>query len=154
MSQASSFVVGCRQWLTTVQAIARKRHRRIFLYVVSPLLDPPPLLLLPGKRDDVTTRRHNKTIGLRARVSSKTDDILPALSARLSLYPNKEGNLLLRQLDGCGELRVRATSQPLTTRDQQGRQQADTPLLGCKGGLERSATRAVYTSGGSGARQP
>jgi len=62
------------------------------------------------------------------------------------LCPSKEGKRprQLSGLDGCGGLQVRATSHPLTTRDQQGRQQADTPLLGCKGGPESNA-RAVYT---------
>jgi hypothetical protein len=69
----------------------------------------------------------------------------PAHGVRPPLYPSKEGNLLLRQLDGCGGLPVRATSHPLTTRDQQGRQQADTPLLGCKVGLESNGPSALYT---------
>lgn len=63
-------------------------------------------------------------------------------ASRPTLHPRKEGNLLFGQLDGCGGLQVRATSYPLTTRDPQGRQQADTPLRGCKVGLESNAPSA------------
>jgi hypothetical protein len=48
------------------------------------------------------------------------------------------------RLDGCGGLTLRATSYRLTTRDTQGRQQADTPLRGYKVGFP-----SVTSAGGA-----
>ena len=74
MRNASSFVVSCRQRTTTAQLKGKKEYRYVFLYVVSALLRPPLLLPWCATRDDMTTRRHNKTNGLRPQVSSRNDD--------------------------------------------------------------------------------
>ena len=96
----------------------------------------------------------NSTHGGGEKPLTKVSDETPlTLSARFSmnsgptLCPSKGASCpgeYWSGLDGCCGLQVRATSYPLTTRDQQGRQQADTPLLGCKVGPEVSATCGPY----------
>ena len=93
--------------------------------------------------------QHKATATVERVLNLQQSSARTSLAPRPTLYPSKEGRLARERLDGCGGFQVRATSYPLTTRDQQGLQQADTPLLGYKVGFlsERCDLWAVTTQG-------
>lgn len=135
-------------WRFPVHETVKLRHKsltkrglgpKLCMELVSQVADPS--LELHGTSSKLKFREGNKDNDnkkinideLRMAVSLVSPGDPLDIPARRASWPRSN-----QALDGCdGFDKVRATSYPLTTRDPQGRQQAETPLRGYKVGLLR-----------------
>ena len=123
MSDVSSFVVSCRHRNDDAQVVDMKEDIYKYIDVVIPLGAPQLSLAARVWRDDATTRRHNKTNGLRAGVSSPFDDACCTfriyaygMGADVAAYSDLKAQIVTRQDESRPGSHCEPLSQPPSRR--------------------------------------